>query len=560
MKKILAVLLAAIMLLSVMPFAFAEDTNEADATVAEWKTNNAVLVEKLFDELTYAHYQYVIDNNKTIKQKMDVMTAFGLYDDAWINYATKNVNVDTCKTILLSLIEAYQADFGKDYVEDIKKVLEGAETAMDLVEKVNQYTGKLDFVDSETWGSIGQVIGIAIKAADTFEEVKAEVIKAYSEIISVQMANGYYLDLLDYIANDASIDYAPLKTAAVQLKEEATTAIEDQLNVIIARAAGTQKDEITGMIISAVANTNVYTATALKVYNIGTKVADILWNSNDLYAHYDNLVASFWAETSVDGFATEALAGDDAEKTIFAVNALLSTRNFGEQSLFNLLEAEAEGVIGRIKKQLGVVAVAEYVADLAELDLMEKVFFNDAYDKGATYGKIVKVYCPVNVVGYADGKAVINAEDGKEMTAAQVYGATSVKYNSYSKDYVKVLFLADTIEKVTVIGTDDGFVTYVEYVDEDGAINDYSFTQIQLAKGDRINVADKAYTGVIGGEAVAGELNDVFVVPEPKEITAKDVADATVEVAKEEANNFFAKIKAFFENLFATLKNLFKIG
>ena len=117
MKKILAVLLAAIMLLSVMPFAFAEDTNEADATVAEWKTNNAVLVEKLFDELTYAHYQYVIDNNKTIKQKMDVMTAFGLYDDAWINYATKNVNVDTCKTILLSLIEAYQADFGKDYVE-----------------------------------------------------------------------------------------------------------------------------------------------------------------------------------------------------------------------------------------------------------------------------------------------------------------------------------------------------------------------------------------------------------------------------------------------------------
>ena len=560
MKKILAVLLAAIMLLSVIPFSFAEDVSDADATVAEWKTNDALLIEKLLDELTYAHYQYVIDNNSSIKTKMDVMTAFGLYDNAWINYATKTVNVDTCKAILLSLIEAYQADFGEDYVADIKEVLEGAQDAMDLVEKVSKYTDKLDFVNSDTWGSINSTLDIVIKAANTFEEVKDSVIKAYSEIISVQMANGYYLDLLDYIANDASIEYQPIKTAAAQLKTEATTAIEDQLAALVDAAVKSQSNKITSTIINLVADTNVYTATAKKIYDIGTKVADILWNSNDLYAHYDNLVASFWAETSVDAYATEALAADDSEKTIFAVNALLSTRNFGENSLYNLLEAEAQGVIGKIQKQLGVVAVAEYVADLAELDLMEKVLFNDAYAKGTVFGKIAKVYCPVNMVGYADNAAVINAEDGQESVKANDYGAAIVRYNGYSKDYVKVMFLAESIDKVTIIGTDDGYVTYVEYVDEDGVINDYSFTQIQLAKGDKINVVDKAYTGVIGGEAVAGELNDVFVVPEPKEITAKDVAEATVAVAKDEATSFIEKIKAFFENLFASLKKLFNIG
>ena len=560
MKKILAVLLAAIMLLSVIPFSYAEDVSDADATVAEWKTNDALLIEKLLDELTYAHYQYVIDNNSSIKTKMDVMTAFGLYDNAWINYATKTVNVDTCKAILLSLIEAYQADFGEDYVADIKEVLEGAQDAMDLVEKVSKYTDKLDFVNSDTWGSINSTLDIVIKAANTFEEVKDSVIKAYSEIISVQMANGYYLDLLDYIANDASIEYQPIKTAAAQLKTEATTAIEDQLAALVDAAVKSQSNKITSTIINLVADTNVYTATAKKIYDIGTKVADILWNSNDLYAHYDNLVASFWAETSVDAYATEALAADDSEKTIFAVNALLSTRNFGENSLYNLLEAEAQGVIGKIQKQLGVVAVAEYVADLAELDLMEKVLFNDAYAKGTVFGKIAKVYCPVNMVGYADNAAVINAEDGQESVKANDYGAAIVRYNGYSKDYVKVMFLAESIDKVTIIGTDDGYVTYVEYVDEDGVINDYSFTQIQLAKGDKINVVDKAYTGVIGGEAVAGELNDVFVVPEPKEITAKDVAEATVAVAKDEATSFIEKIKAFFENLFASLKKLFNIG
>ena len=561
MKKVLAIVLAAIMLLSVMPFAFAEEPTEADAKVAEWKSNDAILLTKLLDELTYSHYKYVIDNNKSIRDKMNALTAFGFAENAWLNYVTKEANVDTCKAILLSLIEAYEVDLGHDYLADIEKALDGASTAMEVIEKANQIFNNEDLgniISSDTWGSIGSAIGTAITVLDTVQEMKAAVVKAYAEILSVQMANAYYIELLDYIIADETLDYAPLKTAAAELKYEATTAINEQLAALADAALQSQADEVTGLIINAVADTNVYTAAAKKIYGIGVKVADVLWNASDLYALYDNLIATFYAEDSVDGFTTEALAGADSDKAIFAVNALLSTRNFGEQSMYNLLEAEAEGVIGRIKKELGVVAVSQYVADLAELDLMHKVFFDDAYAKGTAFGKIAKVYCPVNVVGYAGTDAVINAVDGVESVKANAYGAAIVRYNAYCKDYVKVMFLSDVISKVNVIGTDDGYVTYLEYVVENGAVNDYSITELQIGKGDKISIADKAYAGIVNGLEVSGALNDDFVLPEGKEVTAKDVVDATVEVGKQEAKSFIDKIKAFFENLFASLKNLFK--
>ncbi|MCR5781359.1 MAG: hypothetical protein K6G90_01345 [Clostridia bacterium] len=561
MKKVLAIVLAAIMLLSVMPFAFAEEPTEADAKVAEWKSNDAILLTKLLDELTYSHYKYVIDNNESIRNKMNALTAFGFAENAWLNYVTKEANADTCKAILLSLIEAYEVDLGHDYLADIEKALDGASTAMEVIEKANQIFNNEDLgniINSDTWGSIGSAIGTAITVLDTVQEMKAAVVKAYAEILSVQMANAFYIELLDYIIADETLDYAPLKTAAAELKYEATTAINEQLAALADAALQSQADEVTGLIINAVADTNVYTAAAKKIYGIGVKVADVLWNASDLYALYDNLIATFYAENSVDGFTTEALAGADSDKAIFAVNALLSTRNFGEQSMYNLLEAEAEGVIGRIKKELGVVAVSQYVADLAELDLMHKVFFDDAYAKGTVFGKIAKVYCPVNVVGYAGTDAVINAVDGVESVKANAYGAAIVRYNAYCKDYVKVMFLSDAISKVNVIGTDDGYVTYLEYVVEDGAVNDYSITELQIGKGDKISIADKAYAGIVNGLEVSGALNDDFVLPEGKEVTAKDVVDATVEVGKQEAKSFIEKIKAFFENLFASLKNLFK--
>lgn len=561
MKKVLAIVLAAIMLLSVMPFAFAEEPTEADATVAEWKSNDAILLTKLLDELTYSHYKYVIDNNKSIRDKMNALTAFGFAENAWLNYVTKEANVDTCKAILLSLIEAYEVDLGHDYLADIEKALDGASTAMEVIEKANQIFNNENLgniISSDTWGSIGSAIGTAITVLDTVQEMKAAVVKAYAEILSVQMANAYYIELLDYIIADETLDYAPLKTAAAELKYEATTAINEQLAALADAALQSQADEVTGLIINAVADTNVYTAAAKKIYGIGVKVADVLWNASDLYALYDNLIATFYAENSVDGFTTEALAGTDSDKTIFAVNALLSTRNFGEQSMYNLLEAEAEGVIGRIKKQLGVVAVSQYVADMAELDLMRNVFFDDAYAKGTVFGKIAKVYCPVNVVAYEGNTAVINAEDGKESVKANDYGAAIVRYNAYCKDYVKVMFLAETVSKVNVIGTDDGYVTYLEYVVENGAVNDYSITELQIGAGDKIAIADKLYAGTVNGLEVSGALNDDFVLPEGKEVTAKDVVDATVEVGKQEAKSFIEKIKAFFENLFASLKNLFK--
>ena len=52
----------------------------------------------------------------------------------------------------------------------------------------------------------------------------------------------------------------------------------------------------------------------------------------------------------------------------------------------------------------------------------------------------------------------------------------------------------------------------------------------------------------------------VMVVPEGKTVTVKDVANAAGEVVKDESSSFFAKLKAIFENLFASLKKIFSFG
>ena len=119
-KKIIAVILAALMVVTALPFAaFADDQTDADKKVAEWSANYELLEDKLLDSDTYAHVQYVAENETSIKNTMTAYTVLGLYDGSIQNGITKNADVDTCKEILVSMIEKYQAQLGKDYVADI---------------------------------------------------------------------------------------------------------------------------------------------------------------------------------------------------------------------------------------------------------------------------------------------------------------------------------------------------------------------------------------------------------------------------------------------------------
>lgn len=575
MKKVVAILLALLMCCTIFPFAaFAEDADvdvdseieaSAEDTVAAWEANYGILLKTLMNGTNYAHYKYVLDNDKEIQQLMDVYTAFGLYDNAWKNYFTKEANIDTCKQILMAMIEKYSVEMGNSYVDAIVDGLETAKDAAEFVEKLNgylnEYSDVLSFVESAEWSTIFSVVDALIKIGNAWADIRDGLIEAYSQIMSVQLANGYYIEMLQYVANNTP--YEPMKTAALALIEEATTAVEEQIAYFLQEATEDLQNQGINALVNLAVNSNVYTATAKKIFNGAASVADVLWNTSDQYALFDALVASVYAENAITDYTALSYShyvdSFDASRTMFATYALISVRMFGEQSLYNLLEAQAGGIINKIKSKVYNTSCTEYTANMAALTLTEEALFNTAVADMAPVEAVAYIYCPVNVLVYDDSTLLFRVKDGEESVYTSSFGMAKASYCEYNKEYIKVAFLKDADYKIVMIGTDDGYVTFVKDVMEDGVLNDYSFTEVAVTPNTKITVSGKKYIVSRDNTNLEVDLNDEFVQPEGKEVTWETVTEATKEVVKEETNNFFAKIKAFFQNFFAKLKELFTI-
>ncbi len=559
---------------TVFPFAAfaAEEDAHADDAIAvnsqeivdAWKANYPVLLATLQDGSNYAHYQYVVDNSEEIQQTMDVYTAFGLYDNAWKNYFSKEVEIDTCKQILMAMIEEYAYDMGVSYVDYIIEGLEVAEDAAQFIEKLNgfldDYSDVLSFVESAEWSTTFEVVNILIEAGHAWQDIREGLIEAYSQIMSVQLANAYYVEMLEYVA--ANTTYEPMQTAATQLIEEATTAIEEQIAFFLNEATQDLQNQGINALISLAVESNVYTATAKKVFDIGGSVADVLWNTSDQYAVFDALVASYYAEEAINAYAIaafdETAENYDAARAIFGTYATISVRGFGEQSLYNLLKVQNGGIINKIKSKIYDYSCTEYTANMTALDMMvEAMFETDAADMKPIEATAY-VYCPVNVLVYDGDTLLYRVKDGEETTYTSVYGKAKAAYCEYNKEYIKVFFLADEDYKISMIGTDDGYVTFVkEFLDAQGNLVDYSFTEVAVTPSTKITVDGLKYTVNKDGVDTEYDLNDVFVMPEAKEVTWETVTEATKEVVEEETKSLLQKIKDFFNNLIAKIRALF---
>ncbi len=574
MKKAVSILLAVLMCFSVLPIAvFAEDAaNEeteieatAEETVNAWEANYAILLDTLMNGENYAHYKYVVDNSKKIQQTMDVYTAFGLYDNAWKNYFTQEANVDTCKKILMAMIEEYSYEMGFSYVDAIIDGLKVAKDAGEFVEKLNGYVEKysdvLNFVESQEWSTVFGVVNTLIKLGNAWQDIRAGLIEAYSQIMSVQLANGYYIEMLQYVADNTS--YKPMQTAALALIKEATTAVEEQIAFFLQEATQDLQNQGINALLDLAVNSNVYTATAKSVWNVSASVADVLWNTSDQYSLFDSLVASYYAETAINDYAAAAY-DDTAEnydpaRTMFATYALISVRTFGENSLYNLLDAQSGGFINKIKSKVYNTSCTEYTANIAALSLMNSALFETKPANMLPVEAVAYVYCPVNVLVYDGDAFLFSVLDNTEADTASAYGIGKGAYCEYNKEYIKVLFLKDADYTIVMNATDDGYVTFVKEIMENGVVNDYSFTEQPVTPNTKITINGTSYVVEDSDTSVTLQLNDEFVQPQGKEVTWKTVTEATKDVVKEETNNFFAKIKAFFENLFAKLKEIFTI-
>lgn len=563
--KIFSVLLAVIMSLAVLPFtAFAEEAPVAEVSedrLGAWKDNYQFLIDTVLDDTNYTSFNYVDINKKALKNEMNAYTAFALYDNAWKNYATHDVSIENARKILLALIEQADAGINADYIDKIVKILETADDVAGVVEKVDDILNS-GITDSTGWSDTLKALNAAVKVANIAKDAKDQVIKAYAEILSVRQANIAYIDFLTYIAENAKGRNDVLATAAQQLVDSLNEDLNDQIKKVT-EALAIQGAFVTVEYLANIAmNSNVYTAAVLKVYGVSKKVVDVLWNTSDKAVFLDALMCAYDFQALTSDWTEAKLNGEDADAAVYAFSVALAARDISEEALFNLKKADSDGVVGKIKNKLYGTVYNDIEVSKASLALIKEVMFAEDISGAKKVVAGLNIFCPVDVdITTKENAKLFALADGAEKTDVNDYGAFASVYSEYSKEYLKVAFLFDNY-RVKLTGTAEGYVTLVMNVLEaDGTINDWSFTDVKVEKGDTMVFDTKAVEAPFytfakkdgGIEKIS--FNDEFVESEQKEVTAKEVIDATVDVGKDEAKSFIEKIKEFFQNLF---KNLFK--
>lgn len=552
-SKILAVALSVLMLLSVLPFAvFAAEDD--DNRVASWKENDALLLSLLLDNEKYVSYNYVSQNMKALNTTANVYTAFALYDNAWKNYVDKNVDIDDAEKILLGIIEKAEYSFDDGYVDEIISVLKTASDVNDFIQKVNKYAN-IELFASSGWSTAFDVVNGVIKVGNMYQTYRDKFIDAYARVLSVQRANGYYIDLLQYVADHT--DYAVLKTAAENLIADMNASVESVLAEIAAEAAGNTGATALNYLAKLAMDSNVYTAVALKVYQVGTSIADVLWNTGDTYTLIDTVRTTYYFQALASEYTQLALDGDDADKALVAVDLLLTTRTVSEQALYDLKLAENEGLINKIKSKLYGTIYEEIDMSKAAIALMRDILFADEI---RTEKYVAALYVDgavtVNFLKNADKAAAIPNNYPAQFNAV---GAAVSAYSAYAKTYMKVAYLTDAYD-VSLAATANDAVTVKLDVLTNVGVEDWSFTDREVTSGQAISfntgAARPAYT--VTGLEGAYAFDEEFVPSEHKAPTAAEVVNATTEVAKEKALSFGELIKQFFQNLFAKLANIFK--
>lgn len=558
--KIVSVVLAVLMVLTLIPFAaFAADNEQG--RVAGWKANYQLFLNTILDDSNYTSWNYVDQNGKNLNAALNAGTAFNLYDGAWAGYLSGDYTLtkDHAKGLLMELIEKAEYDFDDGYVDEIVKVLETAQDANDFIQKVNQYLD-LDVFKSEGWGTTFQVIGTVVKVANVYQTYRDKFIKAYAEVLSVQMANAYFVELLQYIV-DHPVN-AVLSQAAAELIDDIESGMEEVFAAILEDAAIDGADAALTTLGTIAMNSNVYTAAALKIYGIAKKVVNVLWNATEQVTQIDQLLVAYDFQDLVSDWAAAAVAGNDDDKTLIAVNMTLTARTLSENALYSLLLAKNDGVVGKIKNKLYGTAFEEIEISLASIDAMRDAMFVKDVADFQKVERAIYAYCPVDVqILKADNSIVYTLKDGRVTNDSVDSGIYVSVYSEYAKDYLKIAYLYDAY-KVRLSGTAEGTVTLImDVLDAEGNVNDWSFTDRAVANGTKI-VFETAFDGTpyyLASDTDAKTyFNDEFKPSEHKDVTAHDVADAVVSVGKQEAKGFAEIIKAFFQKLFESFANLFK--
>ncbi|MCR5523586.1 MAG: hypothetical protein K6F64_08140 [Clostridia bacterium] len=550
-KKILSVLLAVLMVCCVIPFAAFAD---GDATVVSsservnaWNGKMNLVVNRLLDNEKSANWKYVAENNKELTDTMLTYTVFSLYDNAWQNAFDQSVSVDTAEKVLISLIEKVDTGIGDSKFEQIYKVLQTASDANDLAQKVNGFVKISDTLSSEEWTKAFKYIDNAIKIYKLYDKSRDDVIEMYARVLSVQAANDLYIEFLQYVADNC--EYNVVATAAADLISKINASIEDLVQDELAKLALSTGTSVIQNAISLAMDTNAYTAVALKVYQVGTSVADVLWNTSDQYALMDELFTTFYAESCAVDWTRRTTTPEAYE---FAVCTVLGLRQVGADTLYNLKLAQLGGFIGKVKNQLSFNIRFEYVSEIAFLQLAKYVLFDTPVSDYGFVSSIITAYTPALIT--AGSTEITNTNS----TFATADGFFTSAYSEYTSNYIKMGFLTST-QDVKASADSDTLATLI--VEKAGAmgVEDYSYTNVTVGP-DRYAIVDtalnsKVYTYVTPSGADNIVLSADFVYPDyAAKPTAQNITNAVINVAKDEVSGKVISIKELIDGFFAKIK------
>lgn len=565
--KILSVILAMIMACSCLSVvAFAEEVDDYDKRVDGWNANYDLFLEHLFDDASYTSWSYVDINEKAMKDTMTTWTAFALYDEAWRNYATHHISIEQAELILLALIEKADYEFDDGYVDEFVDVLELAQDAKDLVEKAGDIIKAEEFtkvLESDAWGTTWRVIGDVTKIAHAYQTYRDQFVEEYSRVLSVQLANQYYLDLLKHIAETTPYDI--LRQAALNLIDDMNANVQTVVDEVLQDAVMDGVSLGIDRLIDLAFNSNVYTATVLEIYNAVVSVADFLWNTNEVYPHMETVLAAYYFQDAASDWAAEAYYQEEAEKSFFAIDLLMTTRKVCEEALVNFKNAENGGAVGRVKNQLHGTLCEDTLVNIAGLEIMRSMMFDLDPSEFRVITDSLYVYCPVSLdILNADNEVLFTLADGAETTISNDFGVFKSVYSDFGEDYLKVAYLYDGY-RVRLTGNNNGYVTLIhKELLEDGTVDDWSFTDVELSNKARIVFDTEvegtpAYTYSNGSAVQVVNFNDNFIPSEYPEYTAKDVVDAGGEIIKDEAKSIWDQIVEFFEKIGQWFRDLFGI-
>ena len=424
MKKVCAILLAALMLLTVLPFA-------SFAKVA----NNDKIMTEILTNGNYEHINYTHEK-EYFKTGLIVNAVFHAED--WGSQIKGDTyEAKAAKTVLLALIDKINAELNNETYEKILSVLKGAKTGMELVEKVNQVTGKLDFVASEGWGTAFSALNYAVKWGNIANDEYEKYAEGYAVVLSVQAASSYYGDLLDYIA--ANVEDENIAAAAAELKSYITVELEDASKELIQEIADDVGQQAALTAISVAMNTNAVTAAIQTAYGVVGSIGDKLFNSTDIATYKAALAAVTYIEDIIVPYITVEIDNTDVLAADFAKVAMISLRESGEKALSNLGKVTADSIYGKIFKKDDAAEMAKRGAiEVVKLGVYKDIVLADAdytvYDVQtiAEVKKNATIYNP-------DGVAIAVLKNGKESKKLTSDGAFYSVFDSVNGTYVKVI-------------------------------------------------------------------------------------------------------------------------